>query len=309
MGEKAKKIVAIVIAIVVGLLTCGGIVTSFLLNYNTTAPNAISVFDDGEVVGLIADMNDNYKGYIFKFKKDYQDEILIENEENILTVSTMLENDIKVGGEYNVSVCYKAENSGNNSEFSEAVRWKVYDYLQAPVLSHNEENNKLEWQAVDNADYYEVCYNTKDGVKKLRIEDNYLDLQTVEGGQRSFVVISKSETENYKSKTCANPLSISVLHHLEEFISVTFNEETKDIQIVGKENLSKIMVYIGDTSYEQNEQFVYNANNKTYVCTFNLTAVYPILNEDDEPPTIGASPISIDEYNVFDGEVTYYIAE
>ena len=311
MSEKTKKIIGIVIAIVVGLLICGGVVTSFLLNYNTTAPEAISIFDDGKVVGLMANMNDNYKGYIFKFTQDYQEPILIESEQNILKVSSMVEKNIKIGEEYGVSVCYKAENSGNNSEYSNMIRWKVYDYLNSPVLTYNEQNNTIEWQDIDNADSYEVTYNTSSGVKKLEIEDTYLSLQKVEGGEREFSVIAKSEKDYFKAKHSEQSLKVTVVHHMQEIVSISLNEETKVLTIVAKENLSKVMIYIGDNEFETHTTFSFNSTENVYTCAIDLTAIYPTSTgeEDEEPLKIGVAPISIDRYNVFDGEITYNMDE
>lgn len=302
--EKSNKTLYIILAVIVGLLALGGAIAAFVLNYNQSAPDKVSIIDDGKAVYVQAEMNDNYRLYSFKFVNSQDGEILIESENNTLTIEDLLENGIEIGKTYEVSVCYLAQNEGNNSQYSEPITWQVYTFLDAPIISYNADEELLSWQAVENAQYYLVYYNGL--TEPIQTENTYLNLQTIVGGEREFYVqaISGEEVESdkksYKDSPFSNKLNISVVHKFLDFTSVSFDEETKEITITGSEDLDSFYIYLNDTPYECIDfEKTYSDGVYTYKVNINILSSY---NEGD---TIGASPRTIDEYNIFDGQIVY----
>lgn len=302
--EKSNKTLYIILAVIVGLLALGGAIAAFVLNYNQSAPDKVSIIDDGKAVYVQAEMNDNYRLYSFKFVNSQDGEIIIESENNTLTIEDLLENGIEIGKTYEVSVCYLAQNEGNNSQYSQPITWTVYTFLDAPIISYDAEEEFLSWQAVENAQYYLVYYNGL--TEPIQTENTYLDLQTIVGGEREFYVqaISGEEVESdkksYKDSPFSNKLNISVVHKFLDFTSVSFNEATKEITITGSEDLDSFYIYLNDTPYECIDfEKTYFDGVYTYKVNINILSSY---NEGD---TIGASPRTIDEYNIFDGQIVY----
>lgn len=302
--EKSNRTLYIILATVVGLLILCGAIIAFVLNYNQSAPDKVSIVDDGKAVYVQAEMNDNYRLYSFKFVNSQDGEILIESENNTLTIEDLLENGIEIGKTYEVSVCYLAQNEGNNSQYSQPITWTVYTFLDAPIISYDTEEELLSWQAVENAQYYLVYYNGL--TDPIQTENTYLDLQTIVGGEREFYVqaISGEEVESdkksYKDSPFSNKLNITVVHKFLDFTSVSFDEETKEITITGSEDLDSFYIYLSDTPYECIDfEKTYSDGVYTYKVNINILSSY---NEGD---TIGASPRTIDEYNIFDGQIVY----
>lgn len=302
--EKSNKTLYIILAVIVGLLALGGAIAAFVLNYNQSAPDKVSIVDDGKAVYVQAQMNDNYRLYSFKFTNAQDGEIIIESENNTLTIEDLLENGIEIGKTYEVSVCYLAQNEGNNSQYSQPITWTVYTFLDAPIISYDAEEELLSWQAVENAQYYLVYYNGL--TDPIQTENTYLDLQTVVGGEREFYVqaISGEEVESdkksYKDSPFSNKLNISVVHKFLDFTSVSFNEATKEITITGSEDLDSFYIYLNDTPYECIDfEKTYSDGVYTYKVNINILSSY------SEGDSIGASPRTIDEYNIFEGQITY----
>lgn len=302
--EKSNRTLYIILATVVGLLILCGAIIAFVLNYNQSAPDKVSIVDDGKAVYVQAEMNDNYRLYSFKFVNSQDGEILIESENNTLTIEDLLENGIEIGKTYEVSVCYLAQNEGNNSQYSQPITWTVYTFLDAPIISYDAEEEFLSWQAVENAQYYLVYYNGL--TDPIQTENTYLDLQTIVGGEREFYVqaISGEEVESdkksYKDSPFSNKLNISVVHKFLDFTSVSFNEATKEITITGSEDLDSFYIYLNDTPYECID-FIKTESDGIYTYLVDIS----ILSSYNEGDTIGASPRTIDEYNIFEGQITY----
>ena len=302
--EKSNRTLYIILATVVGLLILCGAIIAFVLNYNQSAPDKVSIVDDGKAVYVQAEMNDNYRLYSLKFVYSQDGEILIESENNTLTIEDLLENGIEIGKTYEVSVCYLAQNEGNNSQYSQPITWTVYTFLDAPIISYDAEEEFLSWQAVENAQYQLVYYNGL--TDPIQTENTYLDLQTIFGGERVFYVqaISGEEVESdkksYKDSPFSNKLNISVVHKFLDFTSVSFDEETKEITITGSEDLDSFYIYLNDTPYECIDfEKTYSDGVYTYKVNINILSSY------SEGDSIGASPRTIDEYNIFEGQITY----
>lgn len=293
-GEKNKKnILYVILWVIVGAIILGGVVTAFILNYNTSAPTKIAILDDGHDIYVHADMNDNYHTYRFKFVNG-EDEIIIDSDSNTLFVGDLLSQGIVLGQTYQISVCYLSENEGNNSEYSQPTEWTVNTYLSAPLLVYDDED-LITWEEVANADYYMVYINE---LAPIRTEDCSIDLQSLSGGERSFVVKAYSDIDYYKDSPLSNELSVTVVHRLLPFESVNFDEETKVLTLLGSEELAKIDVYLGEEVYECIE-FSKSEVDGQYTYEIDLSLIYL------GGMTVGACPSNEDEYNVYEGEVVY----
>ena len=122
--QKRSKIFIIILSVILAIIAAGAIAISFMLNYNTFSPDKPVVLDDGQNIYISTTMNDNYKGYRFKFIDENDKEIIIDSKNNQISVNELLEKQIVLGKTYKVSICYLAENVGNNSEYSNAISWK-----------------------------------------------------------------------------------------------------------------------------------------------------------------------------------------
>lgn len=300
--EKGKqRIILISLLAIAGVLFIVGLFTAFMLNYNVFSPGEIKILDDGENIYVTTSANDNYASYRFKFTIG-EEEIIIDTNKNMLSIEEMLENEIIIGETYLISSCYLGENEGNNSEYSVPVEWKVYINLQKTILSYNEEADKLVWQEVENADFYTLNYNDKEDVRSIIVEETSYDLSSIPGGEREFYVIAFSYNENYKSSKSSNKVEIpgGVIHKFKEFNSVEFDKTTCVLTIYSYENLNTFCVYIDEDNYEVNIFDVYyDIEKELYVFSVDLLTIYK------EDSIVGASPITIDKYNVFSGNIIF----
>lgn len=292
---KSKKSVwVIVLSVVIGALLIAGAVTAFVLNYNQYAPDNVRVLDDGQNVYLAADMNDNYLYYRFTFTRD-EEQIVIDSQNNLLSIDQMLEEGIEIGATYQITVCYLDENQGNNSKNSEALEWTAYRYLASPSLSYNAQDDQIEWQAIEEADYYIVYSN---GLEPITTTNCYLDLQTISGGNRTFYVVAYSNNEHLKTSPASNQLSREVIHYYQPFVSVEFNNNDKLLTIQGREELSSFYVYLNDERHICTT-FDLRQENDVYIYEIDLFLLY------QDGQTIGASPMTINEFYVYNGDITY----
>lgn len=300
MKIKNNKILIIVLSVVVGILALGGIVTAFILNYNVFSPEKVEILDDGHNIYISTTANDNYKAYRFKFVDSQNNEIIVDSENNIMSLSELIEEGVKIGETYIVSTCYLSDNDGNNSQYSKEISWDVYTYLDSPILNYDEEKGSLSWSQVDNADYYKVFYNNENDIISYQTTEFTLDLQTINGGQREFYVVAYSNNKSYKQSNKSNVQQIKVIHKLKEFSKITFDNQSKILSIYGEEELEKFYVYIDGSSYEIIDFDVeYVTQTDQYIFTVDISLIY------NNSSNIGASPMSIDEYNIFDGNITY----
>lgn len=300
MKIKNNKILIIVLSVVVGILALGGIVTAFILNYNVFSPEKVEILDDGHNIYISTTANDNYKAYRFKFVDSQNNEIIVDSENNIMSLSELIEEGVKIGETYIVSTCYLSDNDGNNSQYSKEISWDVYTYLDSPILNYDEEKGSLSWSQVDNADYYKVFYNNENDIISYQTTEFTLDLQTINGGQREFYVVAYSNNKSYKQSNKSNVQQIKVIHKLKEFSKITFDNQSKILSIYGEEELEKFYVYIDGSSYEIIDFDVeYVTQTDQYIFTVDISLIH------NNSSNIGASPMSIDEYNIFDGNITY----
>lgn len=294
---KTKKKVIIIISILLAIVAVFGIAIVFFMNYNTFSPDKPIILDDGENIYVSTSLNDNYIGYRFKFNNENK-EITIDSSDNILSIDTLLENNIVVGNSYKISVCYLANNEGNNSEYSEVTEWKCKIYLTMPQLYFNFANNMLTWNEVENADYYRIYYSNVNELGYLQTEDCFYDMQDLPGKKMSISVVAFSNNQNYKTSLKSHSIEINLVHKLAGFSQVSFDEESKILTATSTENYQKIEVYLEGVKFETNRFVVeFDETENQYNYSIDLTTIY---NGEE---TIGIAPTNIDNYNVYVGEI------
>lgn len=294
--QKRSKKLYILLAVVLAVITVAAISVAFMLNYNTYAPQAPVVLDDGQNIYISTTLNDNYKGYRFKFVDENGNEIIVETENNQVSVQELLKKDIKLGKKYDVSVCYLAENVGNNSEYSKSTEWKCQTYLEMPVIEYDSILSLLTWQKIDGADYYRIYLSGEDNY--FEVEDNMYHLKGFETGDRIVNVVAFSENSNYITSNKSNTLQIKIIKYFSNFASIEFDEETKIITAKASEEYDKIKIYLDETSYEST-LFKVVKDGDTYTYTIDITTIY------NGETKIGIAPCTINEYNIYNGEPLY----
>lgn len=299
MENKKEKVLLIVLLSVIGAFLLAGLTTAFIMNYNSYCPSEVRIEDEADGAYIYVEMNNNYQMYEFKFETEEKQQITIVTRNNVVSPLELKRNGIKEGKTYNIYARYLSENAGNNSEFSNPVEWKAYFVLATPNIKYYEADNQLKWEAVDNAETYEVYYNTEDGIQVISTTKTFIDLQTIEGGERQFYVIAKSENENFRTSKKSKVVSINLIHYFKKLNIVSFDTNTKSLVFEGEEEISKIIVYVGQTPYERNVRGSYNEQTKNFTYSINLTTIF------DENKQIGIAPADVDQYNIYNDEITY----
>ena len=300
MAKSIKNVKNIVIWIVLGLVAVAGLLTAFLANYNAYSPNAPIVFDDGTNIYLSTTFNDNYEGYRFKFTSQGE-EIIVDSDDNVIEANEVLENGAILGEKYDVSVCYLAKNSGNNSQYSKVTEWICQSYLSTTTITRNITENKLVWANVDGADYYRIYYNNAEEEFFLDTTELSLDLQQFVGGEKMMYLVACSRNSNLKQSGKSNTLEFNLQHYFSEFSNLTFDKKTKILTAENNENLEKIVVRLNTTSYIS-IKFEVQEKENVFVYSIDLTAIYN--NEN----VIGLKPADVDEFNVFVGNESIVFA-
>lgn len=295
--QKRSKTLYIFLAVILGLALIAGVAVAFMLNYNTYAPSAPVVLDDGQNIYISTTLNDNYKGYRFKFVDQSEKQIVIDSENNELSVQEMLENKITLGETYKISVCYLAENVGNNSEYSDSISWKCQKYLEMPLVSYDEVLKKISWPAVTGADYYKIYINGNHAFYETT--GTSYDLSDLEGGDKTINVVGYSNDSNLLTSNKSNSLQVKLIIELDPFKSIDFDRNTNIITAVAPTQYQKIKIYLGDTDY-QSILFDVTRSGNDYIYKIDITTIYQGEN------LIGICPCTIDQYNVYNGGVVYY---
>ena len=293
-----NKILIIVLIVTISTIAICGLVTAFILNYNVSAPPKIEILDDGSNIYLTTKMNDNYDKYKFIFKSiEGQIEIEIETENNILSIDELQRNGLKLGETYKITSQYISENKGNNSQVSKPIEWTAYDYLDIPLIDLNEKENILFWEEIDNADYYILYVNGKDFEQTFILEENTFNLNQLKGDNYKFYVSAFSDLDYYKTSPNGEILTYEYVKYFLPLEEVTFDNLDKKLYCIGSEKLDILNIEINGTSYLYKNFIVTEEENK-YIYTVDLKIFQEILQ-------IGASPATVDDYNIYNGEITY----
>lgn len=302
MSEKAKinskKLIILISTIFLIMVAVAGLAIVFFINYNAFTPSVPKVIDDGKSIYISAELNDNYCGYRFKFTNQAQD-IIIDSDKNVLSTQNLIENGLELGNTYNISMCYLSKKSGNNSEFSKETNWTFYDYLSSPELSYNSEEKILEWNEIENADYYRVYFNGGSN-DYVETEEKFLNLETFDCGKRIFTVLAYSNIDYYKQSAASNEVEVSIVKYLKNFSDISFDYDTKTITAESEEIYDKVIVIIGSKPYEIQLQTPPQKVGEIYVYTINVEIIY------NNETLIGIYPQDKDEFNIYDGTSVRY---
>lgn len=290
-----KKIIYIVVGVFVAILFMVGILTAFLSNYNTYAPEKVEVLDDGSSIYLKVKQNENYKGYRFVLKASSGDEKIINSTSNVISKSEILESGATPGEEYKVKVCYISENDGNNSQFSPFVDFRFEYYLEKTEISLLQ--NSLTWSKVEDADYY-IVYSS-DEQKVFSADVNSVSFDEFSGGIHYFSVGAFSN-EDYLKSSLSSTIEKKIVKNIEQFSSVNLDQEY-NLTVEGNVLFEKFYVYIDSEKYQVlTETYSFDEETKVYKMKVNIRAIVSYGEK------IGVSPMTIDEYNVYNGGVLLY---
>lgn len=288
--KKSKKIVISVFSALaaVALVVTGGIL--IVINFNVSSAPTVDIFDNGTSVSLSTQASTQYKGYRFRFQTA-QNTFYIDSEVNNISLT---DNDkIIPGTAYTISVCYLGEIEGSNSGYSQSVQWTAYDYLSVPVLTLDEEEDKLTWSAIENATYYNVYY----GENFLRVTINEISLQELPAGKHGVFVVAGGGN-GYRNSSASNTVEVKAKIKVSPFTSIRFDRDQLQVTLTGTENLTEFNVYIDEKAYKVTEFNKETLITGEYKYTFNIYGIY------SNNSRIGAAPI-IDADHILDGEILY----
>ncbi len=260
------------------VLAVVALIIVIVLNSNKTIPAQVKFVENGRQISVQAKANDNFNGYRFKFVDiEAKQEFTFNSSSNVMLVSDKQE--IKVGRTYSVSVCYTTEPEGGNSEYSKAITWQAYKFLDTPTgFNLDLVNNRLTWNKVEDADYYNVYYTT-DIFNTIKCQNNYLDLsmQQLPAGEFYVTVSAFSEKGYLKASYVSSEQQVIIHKQLSPFESAVRNGESiairsKDliefveVKVEGEEKITKINPiltgFIGGLSYSINIAILNIENGK-----------------------------------------------
>lgn len=300
-GEKVrdnKKIIKILCFVFLGMVAIAGIISAFVLNYNIYPPSAPYVIDDGANVFFSTQINENYQGYRFKISAPGEQDIIIESQENVISSQTMTQRGMVVGKQYEVSVCYLGETEGSNSPYSQTSQLTLQQYLAKPVISQGE-GQFIQWQPIENAEYYSVYYKDAGEYKYVSTQLTTFDFSKFAGGEKEFYVIAGTKRKGYKDSNQSNVLTVAHIYHLQPLEELALNETSLVLSFKAKEKISHIKLFIEDQEYIVKLSEPINMSG-LYRYSFSIAStIY------EEGMTLGVAPYSESPLSTYVGDVTY----
>lgn len=290
----------IFLASFLAILTIIAIAIAFILNYNIFAPQKLVILDDGQNIYLSTNINDNYKGYRFKFTDAQGKQILFDCDNNQISANDLLAKNISLGQTYSVSVCYLAENEGNNSAYSDAINWTCKTYLEMPKISFDSVNNVVTWQEIEGATFYRVYINGEQDF--VDTNENKFDLKQTTPGQKNISVVAYSNNSNYMTSAQSKLLQINFVYYYKPFTTIQFDLSSKIITAKSNDLYEKVRIYLDGQIYEATK-FNVNHVGQEYTYFIDITTIY------NGQEFVGISPVTIDEYHVYNGLFLYYQVE
>ena len=288
--KKWQKILTICSFVAVVVLGIGALGTLFAINYNLDRASRPEIIDDGQNVYALAPATEGYQGYRFRFARAGT-RFDVDCDSNMLDLSKVEK--LALGQEYKISVCYRAETEGGNSRFSDSITWRACEYLDKPVLTR--EGDNLSWNEIENASYYVLCY----GSNTYKTNETGVNLSKLVGGKYDVVVTAHANLGYYKSSTSVILENQTIVHKFESFTSIQFDQKSKMLTLKGTERLSLINVYINGRPYELSVDVPANTS-ETYEYKLDISYIY------SQSARVGASPATVDRYNIFDGQISYW---
>lgn len=298
LSKKNKRVLILVFSLLF-VLAIGGIAVAFSLNYNTFMPAAPYILDDGNSVLITTSLNENYKGYSFKFQS-LNNEVVIKSKNNVLTEEDLVESDLIVGTTYKVSVRYVGETENDGTDYGGSVNWMYSVSLKSPVVTLNSAARTIDWQPVEHADYYIVHYKNGHTYQTHTTITQSYDYSAWTGGAKEVYVTAHSYANGYK--TSSNSQIISFVHKqsLKEIKAqnISFNPSTCYLTVKAEEELQYLKIHINANEYIAKLPKV-DKSNGYYTYNINIVTKY------EDGAEIGVEPYPADEYYSFDGNTTY----
>lgn len=293
-----KKIIKVLCFVFLGVVAIAGIISAFVLNYNIYPPTAPYVIDDESNIYFSTQINENYHGYRFKISASGEPDIIIDSEKNLISSKQMVEKGMIVGKQYDVSVCYLGETEGSNSPFSQSSKLVLEDYLAKPVISQGE-GQFIEWQPVENAQYYYVYYKDGGEYKSTTTELTTFSFAKFAGGEKEFYVLACTKNKGYKNSAQSAVFKVDHVYHLQAIQSASLNEESLILTFKAKEKLSHIKLYI-----EQQENIVKLSEpvvtSGVYQYSFSIAST-----NYESGMQVGIAPHSESPLSAYVGEIFY----
>ena len=241
--SKKKKII-----ITVSVLVCAAIImlTSLLLVFLLKPDSAKGVIIEARdyQVFVKTDIVEENRTYRFKFTSNGESKE-INSDSHVLEITDLLWNgELQLGKEYRVSVCL-VEPSGilagdysNESVFTPSLK------LKSPVISYNEQECKISWEAVQGADFYNVCYIDGTELVKEQTTELSFGLTKLKGGERNVFVTASSVSSYLKESDNSNFVNVTITHTLQAFSRATIDHE-HFVSIISPEKVDGIVVVTG----------------------------------------------------------------
>lgn len=289
-----KQIIGVICFAVCAILALGGIITAFVLNFTKTVPSQLRFLDREGEFYFQAVPNDNYFGYIFKFYNvDTKQEYLFSQDDSLLYVNDL--EGLELGATYQVSVCYKGEVEGGNTEFSRPYNYTMYKYLGTPQVSIKEDS--IEWDPVEDAREYKVYYGDTNLLIKTT-EETSIGFEQLPVGKRKIIISAVSDKKYLYESLKPAVVEPTVTHEVAQFVSVTFSQQTNLLQIVSKDRFVAVDIKIGESVKRAEEFDVINNSNGTFTFTINIAAIV------GDSVDISAKPVPKLPYYVYKGDFT-----
>lgn len=240
--------------------------------------------------------------------------------EDSTLVTTVVENSYRIRQSANGTYLYKikalsVDNNHSSSRFSNEVIYTVENKTQlaAPQLSLDEATKTISWNAVENADGYEVFEDNK--LISSQTETTYVITHT-ETGMYNYAVKATTTNADYSESELSDEVSYIISEKLAT-PQITLDEATKTISWTAVEHADYYAIYEDgyvtkqhwdSTSYEI-EQTIVGVHEYCILARNDNANVY--LNSDKSnvvsyeiKPTVLETPSGLEEENDGQGHIT-----
>ena len=291
-----KNLIVLISILVLAIVAICGIGIIFVLNYNGFAPEHPFILDDGQNVFITSKANENYQGYKFKFSSRGKD-IIVESDVNYLSAKEIVEKGGEIGQTYKVSVSYISEREGQATHYSKPLSWTLFDYLDCASVNYDQDDGRLTWESIEHADYYKVYFNSSLS-EFIEVEENYIDVKRIGGGERTICVLPFSNS-GYKTPNVTKPQNFTLINYLSGFNQIDFDADKKIITATAEEEYATILIILNDKTYEK-KSFNVSPTDENYIYKIDISDIY--IDETQ----IGIKPKAIDKYNLSENNEIYY---
>lgn len=274
-----------------GVAIIVGVVLAFLLGYNSNAPGQVNIVKLDKTYFSV-NSNNNYRGYRFVFASNGE-ELVFESEDNVIILEDL--EGLHAGTTYQIRACYLGETESANSDYSQAVSWTCYFRLETPVLSYDE-GGLLSWNAVKNADYYNLQIISGAQTFNLNVTETSYDLNNIDGGQLKIFLSARSNSQYLEQSLLTEEFAIDFHKSFKDFDSASINLSNNNLlTITGSQLITEIDVQIDGVWYVDRPV---SATNSDGVYTYYVSLVdFPL----SEGSVVMVRPSNIDSYNSYSG--------